>query len=258
MKLFYREKGQGPPLVILHGLWGASENWLPVANRLADAYRVILPDLRNHGRSPRAAAMDLETMAGDVDELVASLSLPARPALLGHSLGGKVAMTLWLERPGAFSRLVVADVAPVRYPPLYAAGHERLLAVMEQLDLARFPTLSVLSAALVARLPLERERQLVLKNVRRDGRGLAWKVNLPAIRANLDRLLDFPRHLPPVPPGDRVLFVRGERSDHLVPGDSSFLSFFPGARLVQVDDCGHWLHAEQPGQLARVIRDFLA
>jgi pimeloyl-ACP methyl ester carboxylesterase len=256
MKLFSREKGQGPPLVILHGLWGASENWLPVANRLADAFRVILPDLRNHGRSPHAAAMDLETMADDVNELITSLSLPTRPALLGHSLGGKVAMTLWLKQPGAFSRLIVADVAPVRYPPAYAAEHERLLSVMEQLDPARFPTLSALSAALTARLPLERECQLVLKNARRDGCGLAWKVNLPAIRANLDRLLDFPRHLPPSFPGDRVLFIRGERSGY-IPGPSSFLPHFPGARLVQIDDCGHWLHDEQPEQFARVIRTFL-
>jgi pimeloyl-ACP methyl ester carboxylesterase len=256
VQLFFRERGSGAPLVILHGLWGASENWLPVANRLSDRFRVILPDLRGHGRSPHADPMDYETMSDDVAALVESLSLPVPPALVGHSLGGKVAMTLRLTRPGLFSRVVIVDIAPRAYPPAFGEEHARLLACMERLDPSRFPTRAALTAAIHALLPGDRDRQLLLKNIRRGDRGREWKVNLPSLRAHLATLLDFPRALPPSLPGDELLFIKGELSAY-IPDISSLLGTFPSARLVQVAGSGHRLHEEQPDLLARLIRRFL-
>ncbi|MDR2413871.1 MAG: alpha/beta fold hydrolase [Odoribacteraceae bacterium] len=295
MKLFYREKGEGTPLLILHGLWGASENWLPVANRLADRFRVILPDLRGHGRSPREPVMDIETMRDDIRGLIESLSLHRPPDIAGHSLGGKIAMMLRIASPALISKTIIIDVAPVTYPPDLFHEHARLLHLAESLDLSRFPTLQALSAALHAvphvvphavprdvprdvphvvphvvprAVPRavphvvprdEWERQVILKNVRKSPGGLTWKINLPAIRAHLDHFRGFPSPpiVPPiVPPGGDILFIKASRSPY-IPGLHAIHPIFPAARLVQVDDCGHHLHQEQPGPLASAIRDFL-
>jgi pimeloyl-ACP methyl ester carboxylesterase len=239
--------------MILHGLWGASENWLPVADRLADRFRVILPDLRGHGRSPRAGGMNLEAMSDDIRELITALALPEPPAILGHSLGGKVAMVLWLKQRDILSRMIVADIAPVSYPPEHHGEHARLLARAERMDLSRFPTLTALAAS----LPDDDDRQILLKNIRKGERGLEWKIDLAAIRADLPRLLDFPGHLPPAAPGDAVLFIRGGASGY-IPGIAPILPLFPGARLVQLDGCGHRLHEECPDALARLVREYLA
>ncbi|MDR2130988.1 MAG: alpha/beta fold hydrolase, partial [Odoribacteraceae bacterium] len=232
LDLFFREKGEGSPLVILHGLWGASENWLPVANRLSDRFRVVLPDLRNHGRSPHADDMTLETLAEEIREFIKTRSFPVPPALVGHSLGGKIAMILRLTTPALLSKLIVVDIAPGAYPPSPLDEHARLLTLMERLDLAPLATRSALRIALAAHIPSEEDQQLVLKNIRESTRGYEWKVNLSAIRAHLDALRDFPRHLPPAPPGDDILFIKGNRSGY-IPGPASLLPYFPAARLVQ-------------------------
>jgi pimeloyl-ACP methyl ester carboxylesterase len=253
MKLFYRERGTGDPVIVLHGLWGASENWLPVANRLSDRFRMILPDARNHGRSPRSTRMDYEAMSDDVVELVETLALPARPAVVGHSLGGKVVMTLLLGRPGVVSRGVVVDAAPLPCPP---GEHARVMALMERLSPSRFPTRAALAAAIDALRLDEGTRQLLRKNTRAGEHGPGWNVNLAAIRANLDALLDFPRDLPLPRCEEEVLFIKGERSGY-IPGAAALLPAFPAARLVQIPGCGHRIHEERPDELARITRAFL-
>ena len=137
MKLFFRTIGEGVPLIILHGLWGASENWLPIAHLLEDKFQVILPDVRNHGQSPHDEAMNYEVMSNDVIELVEDLKLPVPPHIVGHSMGGKIVMALLLKRPELVNRAVVVDIAPVSYSQRDGGSHNRIIDFMANFDLSQ-------------------------------------------------------------------------------------------------------------------------
>ena len=137
MKLFFRTIGEGTPLIILHGLWGASENWLPIAHLLEDKFQVILPDVRNHGQSPHDEAMNYEVMSNDVIELIEDLKLPVRPHIMGHSMGGKIVMALLLKRPELVNKAIVVDIAPISYSQRDGGSHNRIIDFMTNFNLSR-------------------------------------------------------------------------------------------------------------------------
>lgn len=244
------EAGAGPPLVLLHGLFGAAQNWGTIQAALAPEHRVIALDLRNHGASPHAAAMDYAAMAGDVAETLAALGVP-RAAVLGHSMGGKVAMMLALTAPEVVERLVVADIAPVAYPP-----HLRgVVAAMQALAVAPGLTRRAADAALAATIPEAGLRAFLLQNLRFDA-APAWRIGLAEIAAAMPVIEGF------APPAARyarpVLFLAGERSDYISPDHAGAIAaLFPAARQAVVADAGHWLHAENPGGFLDALRPFL-
>ncbi len=248
MILHATETGRGPPLVLLHGLFGAGRNLGLVQRRLSGAFRVLAVDLRNHGASPHAAGMDYAVMAADVAEtLAAREALPA--ALLGHSMGGKVAMRLALERAALVRALVVADIAPVPYPP----HHRDLLAAMQLLALSPGLTRAAADAAMATSVPDPRVRGFLLQNLL-IGENPSWRIGLAEIAASMPALEDFPP-LPGARYAGPALFVAGGRSDYLAPEHHSLiLSLFPEARFATVPSAGHWLHADDPeGFLALVV-----
>jgi len=245
--------GGGAPLVILHGLFGGADNWHGIATRLADCFQVLVPDLRNHGGSPHHAEMSYPLMAGDVAALLADRGWPAA-AVLGHSMGGKVAMQLALTRPDLVQKLIVADIAPRAYPP----AHREILAAFLALDVASFSTRAEVEAALAGPIPSLNLRRFLLKNLGRGDEGrLEWKMNVTALAGNYPRLLLAVTA--PQPFAGPALFLRGDRSEYVLAADEPLIhALFPRAEIRTVAQAGHWLHADAPEEFVRLVREFLS
>jgi esterase len=253
LDLAYAEYGSGPPIVILHGLLGWARNWATIAKQLARAYHVLAADLRNHGSSPWADAMSYESMAQDVAALVARLGLPP-PVVVGHSMGGKVAMQLALCHGHAVDQLVVVDVAPVRYDRSFAPYIE----AMQRVDLNAIGRRSEVDERLAPAVPDAGVRAFLLQNLVSADGGFAWRVNLPALLANMDAIMGFPAS-----PGSRsferpALFLAGGRSDYLRPEHRTEIELlFPRAEHEVIEDAGHWVHAERPAAFLERLGQFL-
>jgi len=243
--------GAGPPVVLLHGLFGRAQNLGTTARLLAATHRVLSLDLRNHGASPHAPGMDYATLASDVLEtLHAHDALPC--ALLGHSMGGKTAMMAALTAPSQITRVLVADIAPVRYVHHNASIAAALLA----LDLVPGLTRAAADAALHAALPDAAVRAFLLQNLL-PGAAPAWRIGLRDIADGIADIEDFV-----VPAGavyhGPALFVRGARSDYVLPTHRADIdTLFPAARVVTLEGAGHWLHADAPEGFASVVEGFL-
>src|SRR5256885_529009 len=206
------EYGEGPPLAILHGLFGSGRNWTSIAQRLAKQHRVVTLDLRNHGASPWADTMDYEEMAADVRATLHARGYH-RYALLGHSMGGKVAMVAALQHGAEVERLVVVDIAPVNYPP----HHLALVQAMRELDLAGIERRSEADARLAGSIRNPAERAFLVQNLLfEDGRA-RWRLNLAAIEQAMPKLGEFPDLPPTAIYNGSALFVAGGQSDYLRP-----------------------------------------
>jgi pimeloyl-ACP methyl ester carboxylesterase len=245
-------QGEGSPVVLLHGLFGAAKNLGVVARGLAGQGEVISMDLRNHGDSPRGAAMDFLTMAADVAETMAALEVPAA-RVVGHSLGGKTAMALALTRPAMVERLVVMDIAPVTY------GHDYDDYVQAMLGLELTPSLTrqeadAALAPVVAAAPM---RAFLLNNLIL-GEAPRWRVGLHEIQAAMGQMIAWED-----PPGMQpyegpALFLRGGLSDYVRPSaDEPIARLFPDARRATIEGASHWLHAEQPERVISALKEFL-
>ncbi|HEY9174633.1 MAG TPA: alpha/beta fold hydrolase [Verrucomicrobiae bacterium] len=253
MRLHCHATGHGPPLVLLHGLFGSFSNWLGVSHAFARRFTVLAVDQRNHGRSPHADEMSYVSMAGDLAEFLDTHGLQSAH-LLGHSMGGKVAMQFALSHPARVKRLVVVDMAPRAMPPQHRAVIEALVAV----DPAAYRSRSEMDAALAGRLPDVALRRFLLKNLTSAPSGeLRWQVNLSAIHANYGQLMAAVTGGRPFT--RPTLFVRGEHSDYLTAGDTGEIErLFPNAQLRTVRGAGHWVHAEAPAEFASVVTEFLS
>ncbi|MCB0638655.1 MAG: alpha/beta fold hydrolase [Lewinella sp.] len=252
MELNYRIFGQGPPLLILHGLFGTLDNWITLGKRWADHYTVVLIDLRNHGRSPHTDQHDYPGMAEDLREFMEHKWM-YKASILGHSMGGKTAMQFALEHPDMVEKLVVVDIAPKTYP----GGHELIFETLLALDLKTMDYREEADDLIKARIDDLGVRQFLLKNLSRvRGGGFRWKMNLPVLWAHYQDILgaidgDEPFAGP-------TLFVRGDRSSYVLDEDLPLIqSLFPAADLVTIPDAGHWVHAEQPDELYEVVTRFL-
>ncbi len=251
MILHSATRGDGPVLVMLHGLFGQSGNFGVVQRRLAEGgRRVVALDLRNHGASPHAPGMHYHTMAEDVAETLATLGLPPC-AVLGHSMGGKVAMALALRHPATVSRLLVADIAPVRYPPHLASFARAMLALKLSPDLTRAEA----DAALSATVDDEGVRAFLLHNLRL-GVEPRWRIGLAEIASAMDEIQDWPA--PDAPPyRGPALFLAGARSDYVLPEHRPAIrALFPAARFATLKNAGHWLHADDPAGFVAVAAAF--
>jgi pimeloyl-ACP methyl ester carboxylesterase len=246
------EAGSGAPVVLLHGLFGAGQNWGAIRAALAPRFRVITPDLRNHGASGRDADMTYAAMAGDVAATMDALGIP-RAAVLGHSMGGKVAMALALAHPDRVARLVVADIAPVRYPPALRGYVAAMQAIPLRPGLARREA----DAALAGTIPEAGIRAFLLQNLRFEADPPAWRLGLDQIAAAMPAIEDFSP-----PPGARfdgpVMVLAGERSGYIRPEHHAlFRALFPAARFATVPQAGHWVHAENPTGFLALLQPFL-
>ena len=257
--LHVTEHGEsGPRVAFLHGLFGQGRNWTTIAKSLADHSRVLLVDLPNHGRSGWTERFSYPDMAAQIADLLATRS--ADPAkLVGHSMGGKVAMLVALTRPELVERLCVVDVSPVDYPR--RSSFVSYVAGMRSLGLQDLPDRATADAALQPYEPDPVIRSFLLQNLRRDkapgGHGWRWQLNLDLLSRVMDEVGDWPDIDAPPYEGP-VLWVAGANSDYIRPEYADLMrTLFPRVRLVTVKNAGHWVHSEQPEVFLAILRRFL-
>ena len=252
-ELAYNRAGSGPPLLILHGLFGSGRNWQSHARRLAESFDVVTVDLRNHGQSFHADEMNYPLMAADVAQLIGDLRLDAC-RLLGHSMGGKVAMVLALEYPELVAKLVVADIAPV----VYAHDHDELVDAALGLSLATIDSRADADRELEPAIADPGLRAFLLQNLVRDGDDWSWRVNWRAIKNSMGSLTGFVD----LPADWRIdvptLCIRGGTSDYVGDAEIELMQdHFRRIEFATLGGAGHWLHAEQPVAFLERVRQFL-
>jgi esterase len=251
MLLNYQEAGSGQAVIILHGLFGSSTNFKGIARNLEDRCRVITVDLRNHGSSPWDDDVSYPAMARDIAELMDHLSLD-NAILVGHSMGGKVAMTLALSQPDRVAKLVVIDIAPVAY----GHSHEGLIDAMLDVDPGELRNRRDLDDQLKVHIPEVGVRQFLGQNLIHADGTYEWRVNLRALSDGMDLITGF-EELENSYDGECV-FVHGEASNYVIPEyHADIHKYFPDARLIGIADTGHWVHAEHPERIIEVVGEML-
>ncbi|MBN2700924.1 MAG: alpha/beta fold hydrolase [Methylohalobius sp. ZOD2] len=244
---------EGPPLLILHGLFGAGRNWYSLAQRLAGEFQVLVPDLRGHGESPHAAPLDYPHMATDLAALLAREGVQSTH-LLGHSMGGKVAMRLALSRPDLVSKLVVADIAPVQY----AHSFDHVVEALKALPLDQVTSRRQADEWLAPRIENPVVRQFLLQNLITHNSSYDWRVDLDLLASALPALSGFPLDATIQPFAGPTLFVSGGLSEYIKPAyHQAIRSLFPQARIKTIEHAGHWIHIDQPDCFESTVRCFL-
>ncbi|MEM7044627.1 MAG: alpha/beta fold hydrolase [Pseudomonadota bacterium] len=243
----------GETILILHGLLGSGRNWTSIAKRLAERYKVITLDLRNHGGSPWADAMSYPLMAADVRAYIERNAI-GPSTVIGHSMGGKTAMRLALDAPSLVERLVVVDIAPVDYD--HSTGE--YVDALRQLDLSGLTSRNDVDARLAADVDEAGIRAFLLQNLLRGDDGFTWRANLDALSAAMPDLMAFPSREHDGYRGP-ALFLTGAESHYVQPAHRTIIDgLFAKAELRAIADAGHWVHAEQPAAFLAHLQDFLS
>ncbi|MEE4198883.1 MAG: alpha/beta fold hydrolase [Bacteroidales bacterium] len=265
MDLFYRKFGEGPPLIILHGLYGSSDNWVSIGKKLASFFEVYLIDQRNHGKSPHSPQHNYPLLKEDLREFMDKHSLD-KAIIMGHSMGGKTAMYFAADYPERVSSLIVIDIAPGSYKGTESSQlitHSTIINAMYNVDFSKVNSRKEIEKVLAPSIPSKRVRQFLLKNAGRTrANRFAWRLNIETINNQLGNIMDgldvekfnggngitgFP-----------VLFIKGEKSDYIGLEDEKAIStLFPYAEIETIPDTGHWLHAEKPERFLQTIQSFL-
>ncbi|WP_421226897.1 alpha/beta fold hydrolase [Aeromonas jandaei] len=249
----FKEQGQGPAVILIHGLFGSLDNLGLLARALGEHYRVISVDLRNHGTSFRSDDMSYPAQAADILALMDHLGLD-QAAIVGHSMGGKVGMQLAKLAPARVSRLVVADMAPVAYPH---SRHQNVFAGLNATLAAQPQSRSDAERILAEHIEIAGVRQFLLKSFAKGEDGWQWRFNVSALEENYANIMGWPederRFEGP------VLFIKGGDSDYMQPQYSeAALTQFPAAKVRVIAGTGHWLHAEKPMLFNKLVVDFLS
>lgn len=252
MKLHFQSYGQGPALLILHGLFGSLDNWVSHARKLSEHFSVYLIDQRNHGKSPHSDEWNYQLMAEDLVEFMDDQGI-MQGHLLGHSMGGKTVMQVAAYHPGRIDKLIVADMAPKAYSP----HHHEIIAALLSLDLPNISSRKEAEEQLAKHISDWGVRQFLLKGLGRDEqKNLQWKFNLKVLSEKYPEALKAIR-LEYEFEGP-TLFVSGGKSNYVQDADrADILKTFPDSRFVVLPDAGHWLHAEAPDAFLEAVLEFL-
>ena len=250
MLLHTEISGQGQAVLLLHGLFGSYEN-LGVIARQLENYQVISMDLRNHGRSPWSDEMTYPAMAADVAETLQHYGIGPL-AVLGHSMGGKVAMQLALSRPELVNKLILADISPVLNKP----RHQAIFAGLSAVAATSVSSRQQADQILADHITEPGVRAFLLKSLQKTEHGFSWRFNLAALANCYEYILQPPAAVGPYP--GPTLFIKGGDSDYLLSEHQSLIStLFPHAKAKVIMGTGHWLHAEKPAAFAKLVNDFL-
>jgi len=254
MKLFFRHMGQGNPVIILHGLLGLSDNWVSFGRQLSTDFEIFIPDLRNHGQSPHDTIFDFPSLVKDLLDFINDLGLK-RPDLIGHSLGGKTAMSFALEYPERINKLVVVDIAPRKYPS--NSEHMMLIDAMLKVDLSSAHSRSDVEKQLEPDVHSLKLRQFLMKSVYwKDKQSLDWRFNLPVLKDSLPFIMEEISTSKQFQ--NPVLFVRGGQSNYITDNDiPEILRLFPQCTFKTLANASHWVHADVPFEFYSQVHDFL-
>jgi esterase len=264
MKLFYRKYGAGPPLIILHGLMGSSDNWVSIAKRISTSFTVYLPDMRNHGLSPYNDINDYDSISTDLLEFTDEHEL-GKFFLAGHSMGGKASVHFTLKYPGKIAGLLVADISPFRTANTISKEFDqglKLLRIILETDVSGAESRNDIEALLAGKVPSVKFRAFIMKNLRRTPNNkFEWKINANALMRNIEEIMDGLPHetgLNTVISGFPVIFLKGEKSGYLPSGDWDYIvRIFPGAVLKIIKNSGHWIHADNPEEVSGALLSLL-
>lgn len=251
MGLYFRELGQGAPIIIMHGVFGTSDNWLTTSKGLSENNKIFLLDLRNHGQSFHSNDFNYEVMAGDVDASLREKNIHA-PILIGHSMGGKVAMH-YAAHYSNYSKLIVVDISP-RY---YKKHHDAILTGLNALDLPSLHTRQAADEALSHYVPELGVRQFLLKNLYRNGANeFAWRLNLPVITAKIENIGEaLDENVRITKP---TLFIKGGLSRYIQEKDEELIHrIFSNVRIETIEGSGHWVQAEKPAEFVALVKKFI-
>lgn len=267
MHLFCRIEGSGKPVVIVHGLYGSSDNWLTVAKKLAAEYQVFSIDLRNHGHSPNSDTHDFEAMTNDLAEFFDEHHID-KAILMGHSMGGKTAMCFAADYPERIEKLIVVDIAPKDYFLLNDESqyylHNNILQAMIEIDLSRIETRKQVEDFLLERIDSAQIVQFLMKNLHRnkETHRFEWRINARVLYDNLDEIIKgvnarwFDDRIPIT--NYPVLFIKGANSNYILSEDFPLIKrIYPEAEIVEIANAGHWLHAEQPQAFMDALWSFV-
>lgn len=253
MKLFYRKFGEGQPLIILHGLFGQSDNWNSLARQFSELENAVYTvDLRNHGLSPHNEEWTYQSMSDDILELINDLDLK-EVILIGHSMGGKVAMQFAMNHPELLNKLIVVDIAPKYYPP----HHGDILKALNAVDFNVVKNRKDAEALLSEYISDMGTKQFLLKSIywKEDGL-LAWRFNLDVITRKIETVgQETPNYSSCNTP---TLFIKGERSKYILDADLQQINdLFPSSEIKTIEGAGHWVHAEKPIDFFETVTTFI-
>ncbi len=253
MQLNFKSFGQGQPVIILHGMFGTLDNWQTIAKKLAEEFLVYIVDLRNHGRSPHSDNFSYTIMANDLKEFMEENWI-FEAAIVGHSMGGKVAMQFASENPDMVTKLCIVDIAP----KAYKGNHQLIFEALLGLDLETLTSRKEADSYLSVKITSYAVRQFILKNLSIDkssGR-YKWKMNLAVIHKAYQHILGKSDNNEPYE--GQTLLIKGEKSNYILEEElEEYQVFFPQAKLVTIANAGHWVHAEQAEPFLKVLVAFL-
>lgn len=252
MKLHYRKYGEGQPLLILHGLFGSSDNWQTLGKKFAQDFEVYLVDQRNHGKSPKSEDFNYQLMADDLHELITDLEL-SNVILIGHSMGGKTIMQFAQDHSELIDKMIVVDMGPKKY----ASHHDSILEGLNAIDLSVVKSRKEAEAILSEYVPQMGVKQFLLKNLYWEvpGEQLAWRINIPVLSREINHIIDaFHQEID----NTTTLFIRGELSNYILDSDfETIKGLYPNSEIKTIEGAGHWVHAEKPIEFYNLIITYL-
>jgi pimeloyl-ACP methyl ester carboxylesterase len=263
MELFFRKMGNGTPLIVLHGLYGASDNWITIAKKLAKKHTVYLLDQRNHGRSPFADSHTYNDLLSDLADFFTQQKIE-KATLLGHSMGGKIAMWFAAYFPEKTKKLVVADIAPKDYLQVKNDSnfhlHQNILLAIQEIDFSLINSRNDVDSFLEEKIDDVRIRRFLLTNIVKDKstKLYRWRINATVLYDYLDEIVSgvnknwFKQKAPIT--DYPVTFIRGTKSTYILPEDKILINeIYPDAKIIDIPEAGHWLHAEQPEKFIKAV-----
>lgn len=253
MSLNYKTYGEGPPLIILHGLFGMLDNWKTIATQLASEYSIYLLDLRNHGRSPHFPSHTYAEMAEDISQWMEENWI-YEAYVLGHSMGGKAAIQLAYEYPDLVEKLIVVDIAPKQY----SGGHESIISALQSVPIDDITSRGEVEAHLATTIDNRGVILFLMKNLtRKKEGGFTWKMNLDVLAAGYeDQIMNAPKYISQIE--TPTMFIAGGNSGYITEDDKVMISdLFTEVSHTAIPDAGHWVHADKPSELIKTVKIFL-
>lgn len=254
MSLYAKNYGSQnlPPLIILHGLFGMGDNWANIAKKLSEHYSVWTLDLRNHGRSKHFRSNQYAEMIQDLYNWIEQKQLKS-PTILGHSMGGKIAMAFSLNYPNLVKKLIIVDIAPKKY----VASHQNIFTAIKNINLTNFNTRKEVDNFLSSDLQEPAIRQFIQKNLKRVESHFEWKCNFKTLEQYYNHILSWPEIYQQKKYAKACLILKGSLSNYIFDKDLSlFNSYFPKHQIKTINDAGHWIHADQPQKFYEEIVGF--
>jgi len=265
MNLFFRKYGKGEPIIILHGLYGSSDNWVSIAKELASNFEVFVIDQRNHGQSPHNKEFNYNILASDLLEFMNTQNLK-RATLIGHSLGGKTIMQFAKQYPTEVNNLIVIDIAPKSYIKSFnkkfkTLSHKKIIEAILSVNIIKIKSRKEIDEKLSPIIKERRLRLFLLKNLKRKkDKSFYWTLNFGAIHKNLEKIVDSVNfdEFKDTKINISTLFIKGENSNYILDNDiKKIKNIFINSEVSTIKDASHWVHTEKPKELIESIRVFL-